>query len=94
MATGRRVENNWGADCAPRGACQLAPGENLHGRDARATQALQPGRIRVLDQRLMAGCGQDTTLELLELQPEGKRRISAAEFINGYRPQAGEQLGS
>ena len=67
---------------------------NLHGRDARATQALPPGRIRVLDQRLMADCGQDTILELLELQPEGKRRISAAEFINGYRPQAGEQLGS
>jgi len=67
---------------------------SLHGRDARATQALPPGKIRVVDQRLMAGCGQDTILELLELQPEGKRRISVAEFINGYRPQGGEQLGS
>ena len=66
------------------GARPLAPGANL----------LPPGRIRVLDQRLMAGCGQDTTVELLELQPEGKRRIAAAEFINGYRPQGGEQLGS
>ena len=65
------------------GARPLPPGEEL----------MPPGRIRVLDQRLLAGCGQDTILELLELQPEGKRRISAAEFINGYRPQGGEQMG-
>ncbi len=28
------------------------------------------------------------------IQPEGKKRISAREFINGYRPQDGEVLGS
>ena len=63
----------------PRGV-----GENL----------IPPGRIRVIDQGLLAGCGQDTILELLELQPEGKRRITAPEFINGYRPQGGELLGN
>src|SRR5579859_2381955 len=61
----------------------LAPGEDL----------VPPGRIRILDQQLLAGCGQDTTLELLEVQPEGKKSISAAEFINGYRLQGGETLG-
>jgi methionyl-tRNA formyltransferase len=39
------------------------------------------------------GCGQNTSLELLELQLEGKKRISAKDFIHGYRPKPGEKLG-
>jgi methionyl-tRNA formyltransferase len=55
-------------------------------------ELIPPGRIRVLNGRLLAGCGQDTSLEILELQPEGKNRMSAREFINGYRIQGGESL--
>jgi methionyl-tRNA formyltransferase len=32
-------------------------------------------------------------LSLLEVQPEGKRKMSAAEFVRGYRIKAGEKLG-
>jgi methionyl-tRNA formyltransferase len=32
-------------------------------------------------------------LELIEIQLEGKRRMSAQEFINGYRPKTGDALG-
>ena len=32
----------------------------------------------------------DGDLTILELQPENKRRMSAAEFINGYQPKAGQ----
>ncbi len=32
-------------------------------------------------------------LSILELQPEGKRRMSAEEFVRGYRISAGERLG-
>jgi methionyl-tRNA formyltransferase len=39
------------------------------------------------------GCGQGSSLELLELQLEGKKRTSARDFIHGYRLQAGEKLG-
>jgi methionyl-tRNA formyltransferase len=39
------------------------------------------------------GKGTDTTLELLEIQLEGKRRMTAQEFISGYRPQSGDHLG-
>jgi methionyl-tRNA formyltransferase len=42
---------------------------------------------------LFAGCAGGTALELFEVQPEGKKRISAREFVNGYRPQTGEKLG-
>jgi methionyl-tRNA formyltransferase len=42
--------------------------------------------------RLVVGCGAYTSLELLEVQPEGKKRISAKDFIRGYHPQTGEKL--
>jgi methionyl-tRNA formyltransferase len=55
--------------------------------------ALDPGAIAVAGDCLLAGCAEASALEILELQPEGKRRMSAREFINGYRPRAGERLG-
>jgi methionyl-tRNA formyltransferase len=54
---------------------------------------LDPGTLRVDCGQLLVGCGQLSTLELLEIQPEGKKRMSAKDFINGYRPHDGEKLG-
>lgn len=59
-----------------------------------ATAALTPGVMEIEDSRMLAGCGHDTALELLEVQPEGKKRMSAADFMNGYRPRTGEKLGN
>ncbi|HWS87029.1 MAG TPA: methionyl-tRNA formyltransferase [Pyrinomonadaceae bacterium] len=42
---------------------------------------------------LVVACGGETTLKLLEVQPEGKQRMRARDFINGSRLQAGEKLG-
>jgi len=55
----------------------------------------KPGQIAVDGARLFVGCGNDTItmLELIEIQLEGKRRMTAQEFINGYRPKSGDQLG-
>ena len=52
-----------------------------------------PGSLLVEDNRLLAGC-RDSFLELFEVQPEGKKRMAARDFINGYRPQSGEKLGA
>ncbi len=58
---------------------------------------LTPGEIAVEGSRMLVGCGEDngagTTLELIELQLEGKRRMTAQEFINGYRLKSGDHLG-
>ena len=54
---------------------------------------LTPGTIAVDGAHLLAGCGQGTALDLIEIQIEGKRRMSAPEFINGYHPKAGDRLG-
>jgi methionyl-tRNA formyltransferase len=29
----------------------------------------------------------------IELAPAGRRRMRAADFVNGYRPEVGERLG-
>jgi len=64
---------------------------------AQPTLRLRPGEIAVEGPRLLVGCGKnqdaETTLELFEIQLEGKRRMAAQEFINGYRPQSGDHLG-
>jgi methionyl-tRNA formyltransferase len=54
---------------------------------------LAPGQLSAESTRLLAGCEKKTTLELIELQPEGKRRMSARDFVNGYQPQPGEKFG-
>ena len=54
---------------------------------------LLPGRIRAAKRRLFTGCGEHTTLELLEVQPAGKKRMSAEAFLNGYKIIETESLG-
>ena len=70
-------------------------GKNLQILRAQpATGRLLPSELQVQADRLLAGCGHDTTLELLELQLEGKKRTTARDFIHGYRPHPGEKLGA
>jgi methionyl-tRNA formyltransferase len=51
------------------------------------------GEIFLDHERILIGC-RESALELTEVQPEGKRKMSASEFVRGYRPQTGEKLGS
>jgi methionyl-tRNA formyltransferase len=64
---------------------------------AKSALKLTPGEIAAAGPSLFVGCGENknahTTLELFEVQIQGKRRMSAQEFINGYRPQSGDHLG-
>jgi methionyl-tRNA formyltransferase len=54
----------------------------------------EPGTIVGRRKRLFVACGHSTTLELLEVQMEGRRRASAADFLNGQRIGENEILGS
>lgn len=58
-----------------------------------AWEHVPQARLLVKDAKVLVGCGDNTAVEILELQPEGKKRISARDFIHGYRPQPGERLG-
>ena len=42
---------------------------------------------------LIVGCGKQTALRIIELQLEGKRRMSARDFLNGVKINVGEKLG-
>jgi methionyl-tRNA formyltransferase len=59
-----------------------------------ASELVPLGTLLVRGNRLLAGCGNDSAVELLELQPEGKRRMPASDFVRGYRPLPGEFLDS
>lgn len=56
-------------------------------------EELRAGELRIVSNRLLVGCAQNTCLEILELQLEGKKRTSSHDFIQGYRPEPHEKLG-
>src|SRR5215471_12417205 len=76
------------------GAFAKFRGKNLQiSKAIPGSDPFPPAKLHVRETHLLVGCGQGTSLELLELQPEGKKRMSARDFIHGYRPQEGETLG-
>jgi methionyl-tRNA formyltransferase len=77
------------------GAYSKFRGKNLQvWKAALVHRTLSPSELRVEGDHLLVGCGHDSTIELLELQLEGKKRTSASDFIRGYRPESGDKLGS
>jgi len=78
------------------GAFTAFRGKNLNlwaAQPAAMHDAVPPAEMKVEDDRLLVGCGQGTVLEPLTVQPEGKKRMPARDFVHGYHPNPGEQLG-
>ena len=65
----------------------------IHAARPGAGLKLPSGELLVNSDSLFVGAGQGSALELLEVQLEGKKRMTARDFANGYRPTAGERLG-
>jgi methionyl-tRNA formyltransferase len=77
------------------GAFTTFRGKNLHVWAARPVETdVSAGTIKMQGHSPLVGCGAQTSLELLEVQVEGKKRMWAHDFVNGYRPYDGERLGS
>ncbi|HLB87027.1 MAG TPA: methionyl-tRNA formyltransferase [Terriglobales bacterium] len=69
-------------------------GKNLHVWAAMPVQrTLEEGEVIVDTDRFIVGCGAGTALALLEVQPEGKKRMAVRDFVHGYHPHTGERLG-
>lgn len=62
-------------------------------RPAGADAKNRPGQLSVVGESLYVSCSGGSMLELLQIQLEGKKAMSAREFINGYHPEPAEQLG-
>ena len=77
------------------GAFTSFRGKNLHVWAATPTAAsVAPATIAVEGNRLLVGAAENTAIELLEIQPEGKKRMAARDFIHGYHPQPSEKFGA
>lgn len=58
----------------------------LFGSAAVPGPAGEAGRVSGRDGRFLVSCGEGTALELLEVQPEGGRRMSGRDFLRGHPP--------
>lgn len=73
-------------------------GKRVVLHDAEAIEAdvavMTAGTIAsVPDDGIVVRCGEGSCLKIYELQPEGKKRQSAADFANGFRVEAGKRFG-
>jgi methionyl-tRNA formyltransferase len=59
-----------------------------------AQQIARAGELLLKSQHLYVGCGESTALELIEVQVEGRKRVSAFDFVNGVRLSDNEILGA
>ena len=78
------------------GAYSYCRGQMFHIWKSRVSgEALQgePGLMSAMDKRLLIACGERTELELIEVQMEGRKRISAEAFVNGRHLRNAEMLG-
>jgi len=79
------------------GAFTTFRGKTLHlytAVPAPEVAIVQAGHFVVEKDRLLLGFAHGSTLEIMELQMEGKKRMSARDFVNGYRPRSDEPLGA
>jgi methionyl-tRNA formyltransferase len=77
------------------GAYTFLRGQQLNITQARPSSipAARPGTVRLQHRQLMIGCGGGSTLEVLELQLAGRKRMSAEAFVNGYQLSHNDVLG-
>lgn len=76
------------------GAFTSFRGKNFHiWRACPLERAVPPAELLVEGNQLLVGCAAGSALELLEVQPEGKKRMAASDFIHGYHPSGQEGLG-
>ena len=78
------------------GAYSFFRGQMFHiwrSRVSSEAAAGRPGQLVAGKKRLFIVCGENTTLEPLEVQIEGRKRMPAESFLNGQRLNENENLG-
>ncbi len=77
------------------GAHTLFRGKKLIVHRMRVAEGVSApqGELLVDRERLFVGCAEASVIEIIEVQMEGKRRMSTVEFLHGYQLRGGERLG-
>jgi methionyl-tRNA formyltransferase len=60
--------------------------------ELRGSRRMEPGQVLAEQGTLFVACGDGSWLELVEVQMEGKRRMTAGEFLRGYAVESGTRL--
>jgi methionyl-tRNA formyltransferase len=63
------------------------------GENGRPSEGATPGALVVQRDRVLVRCGGATYLRLVGVKVEGRKQISAAEFVNGAHLHSGEHFG-
>ena len=89
--TAAELKNRWRGFQPWPGAFTALKGKNLivHRLDTakdKLAVGAAPGQVVARDTRLFVACAQSTWLELMEVQLEGKKRMTASEFLRGFPP--------
>jgi methionyl-tRNA formyltransferase len=89
----QEIYNRWRGFQPWPGAFTSFRGVALKIVECRPVQDMtQPGELKIASGRVLVGCGEGA-LELLQVQPESRKAVSAQDFVSGMRVQAGERLG-
>jgi methionyl-tRNA formyltransferase len=98
--TARELHNRWRGFQPWPGAFTTLHGKKLivhrlavNERASAVVGNAGPGQVAIEDQRLFVASAENTWLELLEIQLEGKKRMTAAEFLHGNPLAADARLG-
>ena len=64
----------------------------LHSSEKTELKGGAPGEITVSHGEMLVACKDGKLLKILELQPEGKKRMSAEAFLLGHKIQSGDSF--
>jgi methionyl-tRNA formyltransferase len=91
--TSAELVNRWRGFQPWPGAWTTLRGKKLivH-RVCAASEQVERGMVRVHASQFFVGCA-GGAVELLEVQMEGKKRMTAGEFLHGFQVKSGERVG-
>jgi methionyl-tRNA formyltransferase len=96
--TAAELKNRWRGFQPWPGAFTILDGKKLIVHEmalgSGAVENREPGSIVIEnDERLTVACAGNTSLDLIEVQIEGKKRMKAGEFLRGHQLATGMRLG-
>ena len=93
--TARQIYDRWRGFQPWPGAHTRLRGKKLivHRMHVGAEDGIEAGVLRVARDEMAVGCGSGSSVVFEEVQMEGKRRMSAEEFLRGFQMRSGERLG-
>jgi methionyl-tRNA formyltransferase len=94
--TAQQVYNRWRGFRPWPGAYTYLRGKKFIAHTIRLANGITaaPGELVIDHDCMFATCAAGSAFQLLEVQAEGKRRMTAAEFLRGFQIRSGERLGS